>query len=633
MAGVELVEQPRKRDDSRKKSSPKPRTTRASKPPSSKLGPNESMLLPQLATLPFQHWPKDSYTSTAMYELADRATDAVLSRYSLGLSPFGLLDLYLEWAMGLAFAPGKRAQLVEQRIRKNATFINYLMNCATKTDTNNCIDPLPQDDRFKDEAWRTPPFNFMQQYFLLTQQWWHNATTGIKGLSPKQEHAIEFTARQLLDMIAPSNFIWTNPEILRKTFETGGANLVEGFRNYVEDWNKAVSGEKPAGAENYIVGENVGVTSGKVVYQNDLIELIQYEPSTEEVYKEPILITPAWIMKYYILDLSPENSLVKYLVDRGHTVFMISWKNPDAGDRDKGMDDYLRLGPLAAIEVIQEIVPDQKVHGVGYCLGGTLLAIAAATLARNNGDPFKSLTFFAAQIDFEEAGELMLFVTEKQLSFLENIMWEQGFLDTQQMAGVFQLLRSNDLVWSRMQREYLMGERREMNDLMAWNADGTRMPYRMHSEYLRNLYLNNDFAEGRYRVNGKPISIGDVRAPIFAVGTQKDHVAPWRSIYKFHLLADTDVTFVLTSGGHNAGIVSEPGHPRRRFQISTKKDEDIYVGPDSWVKQTPTEDGSWWPAWATWLGDQSSGKMAPPGMGTAKFSPLRDAPGEYVLGE
>ena len=588
-----------------------------------------------MSVFPFQRWSKDSHASTAMFELIDRSVDAVMGRHTLGLAPFALADLYLQWAMGLALAPGKRAQLADKAIRKNAKFMNYLVQCASRGDAGPCIDPLPQDRRFSHPGWKTPPFNFMSQYFLLTQQWWHNATTGIKGLTPAEEHAIEFTARQILDMFAPSNFVLTNPEILQKTMESGGANLAEGWNNFTDDWNRMITRQKPAGAENFPVGEAVAATPGKVVLQNELMELIQYEPQTDDVYAEPVLITPAWIMKYYILDLSPHNSMVRYLVERGHTVFMISWKNPDAADRDKGMADYLQLGPMAALGAIADIMPGRKIQGVGYCLGGTLLAIAAAALARNGGDPFKSLTFLATQVDFEEAGELMLFINEKQLSFLENVMWEQGYLDTTQMAGAFQLLRSNDLVWSRMQREYLMGERQSMNDLMAWNADATRMPFRMHAEYLRQLFLNNDLAEGRYRVDGRPVSIGDIRAPVFAVGTEKDHVAPWRSVYKFHLLADTDVTFLLTSGGHNAGIVSEPGHPRRRYRMATQDIGDFYNDPDAWFDETEPHEGSWWPAWADWLAAQSSKRVAPPGMSAADdgHPPLRDAPGQYVLGE
>jgi polyhydroxyalkanoate synthase len=337
-------------------------------------------------------------------------------------------------------------------------------------------------------------------------------------------------------------------------------------------------------------------------------------------------------MKYYILDLSPENSLVRYLVSRGHTVFMISWRNPDSDDRDLGMSDYRRLGIMAALDVISKIVPDAKVHAVGYCLGGTLMTIAAAAMARENSRRLATLTTFATQVDFTEAGELMLFIGESEVAYLENMMWDQGYLDGYQMAGAFQILRSNDLIWSRIVRNYLLGQRLPMSDLMAWNGDLTRMPYRMHSQYLRRLFLNNELANGHYEIDGKPIAINDIRIPIFAVGTEKDHIAPWQSVYKIHLLADAEeVTFVLTSGGHNAGIVSEPGHPRRRFQLHTHKEGDPYIDPDTWRESTPSQSGSWWPAWQRWLSEHSSAKTPPPAMGGPRGAVLSDAPGAYVL--
>jgi polyhydroxyalkanoate synthase len=579
---------------------------------------------------------RDSYAVTALSDIVDRSTHAAAARFTAGLSPAALAAACLDWAAHLAFSPGKRVQLVDKALRKAMRFATYAGRCALHNDNATyCIEPLPQDRRFAGEAWHRWPYNLIHQAFLLNQQWWYNATTGIRGMRRKHETMVEFAARQALDMVSPSNFLLTNPDIQQRTLAQRGMNLVQGVQNLVEDWERAMSGRKPVGTERFAVGRDVAVTPGKVVYRNRLIELIQYAPSTQEVRPEPVLIVPAWIMKYYILDLSPENSLVRYLVDQGFTVFMISWRNPTQEDRDLGMEDYRTLGVMAALDAVGAIVPGRKTHAVGYCIGGTLLAIAAAAMARDGDARLQSITLFAAQTDFTEAGELMLFIDESQLAFLEDMMWEQGFLDTRQMAGAFQMLRSNDLVWSRMVREYLMGERAEMSDLMAWNADATRMPYRMHSEYLRRLFLDNDLAEGRYRCDGRPVALTDIRAPVFAVGTERDHVAPWRSTYKIHLLTDTDVTFLLTAGGHNAGIVSEPGHDGRSFRVMGKTAADRYVDPDAWLAQASRKEGSWWPQWAAWLAAQSGAPVAPPAMGApaAGLALLCDAPGTYVLAE
>lgn len=566
--------------------------------------------------------------SQGIYDVLDHASQIALSRVTHGLSPAALMSAWFDWATHLTAAPGKRLQLAEKAADKVRRHAHFALNCASLTDPPvPCIDPLPQDKRFSDDSWQTTPFNLIYQGFLLQQQWWHNAVTGVPGVSDQHERELQFLTRQMLDMFSPSNFLFTNPEILKQTRAEAGQNLVRGMQHLVEDAQDLMSAAAPAGVEDFQVGRDVALTPGKVVYRNRLIELIQYAPSTETVRPEPILIVPAWIMKYYILDLSPENSLVKWLVGQGYTVFMISWKNPDAADRDLTMEDYRTLGIMAALKAVQTIVPQRKIHAAGYCLGGTLLAIAAAAIARDGDDPFASLSFLASQVDFAEPGELQLFINESQLSFLDSVMWKQGYLDTTQMAGAFQMLRSNDLVWSRIVRDYLKGERHPMTDLMAWNADGTRMPFAMHSEYLRKLYLRNDLAEGR------PVAISDIRAPIFAVGTERDHVAPWRSVYKLTALADTDVTFVLTSGGHNGGIVSEPGHPRRRYRIGTKSDRDRYVSPDSWLERTDPQEGSWWLGWHDWLDARSGPPTAPPDMGRpeAGLAPVADAPGTYVL--
>jgi len=370
-----------------------------------------------------------------------------MAKSTAGLDPRVILLAYLDWWVKLAWSPGTHARLTEKALRKWARIGLFLAQCISESDPQRVIEPLPQDKRFRDPAWRRWPYNLFSQAFLLTQQWWANATTGVPALSREHRNMVTFATRQMLDMVSPSNFAWTNPEVGQATLREGGANLVRGWRNFAEDWQLALTGQKPAGTERFEPGQSVALTPGKVVYRNHLIELIQYAPATAAVHPEPVLIVPAWIMKYYILDLSPHNSLVRYLVEQGHTVFMVSWRNPTEEDRDFGMDDYRRLGILAALDAIGRIVPDTKVHAVGYCLGGTLLAIAAAALAREERQRLQTITLLAAQTDFSEAGELMLFMNEAQVSFLESMMWDRGVLDTQQMSGAFQMLRSNDLVW------------------------------------------------------------------------------------------------------------------------------------------------------------------------------------------
>jgi polyhydroxyalkanoate synthase len=563
----------------------------------------------------------------------DRMIHAAMGRLTQGLSPETILASYADWWVHLAMAPGKQKELAEKALRKAARLALYSASAATGA-AQPCIEPLPQDRRFAGPEWQRWPFNTIYESFLLGQQWWHNATTGVSGVNRHHEQVATFATRQLIDMASPSNFFATNPELIRKTAEEGGANFLRGAKYWWEDALRLRSGQPPEGTEQFRPGHEVAVTPGQVVFRNELIELIQYAPQTDTVYADPVLIVPSWIMKYYILDLSPGNSLVRYLVERGHTVFMLSWKNPDSRDRNLGMDDYLKQGVLAAVDAATTIVPKRPLNAVGYCLGGTLLAIAAAALARDGDTRLGSMTLFASELDFTEPGELSLFIDESQLTYLEDIMWERGFLDGKQMAGAFSLLNSVDLVWSRMVHDYLFGIRQPMTDLMAWNADATRMPYRQHSEYLRSLYLNNDLADGRYRVDGRPIALSDIRMPVFSVGAQRDTVAPWHSVYKIHLLTDTEVTFCLTTGGHNVGVVNPPGPGvKRSHQLATRAADARYVDPDAWMASAPTVEGSWWPSWEQWLSAHAGKRVAPPSMGapTAGLPLLGDAPGRYVL--
>jgi len=564
----------------------------------------------------------------------DRLTNIALAQISGGISPASLAMAYLDWTVHLSASPGKQFQLAAKAARKALRLGSYALTSAVTGNAQPCIEPLPGDHRFDHPSWQRFPFNVIYQGFLLNQQWWHNATTGIRGVSKHSEAAVWFTARQILDMMAPVNVPLMNPEIVEKTLSERGANLARGAEYYREDVRRALRDEKPAGVEAFRVGENLAITPGKVVYRNQLIELIQYAPATATVFREPVLLQSAWMMKYYILDLSPHNSLVKYLVDRGHTVFMVSWLNPGPEHRDLGMEDYRKQGTMAAINVISEILPGRKIHGVGYCLGGILLTIAAAAMARDGDDRLASVTLFTTMTDFTEVGEINVFMDASEVTLLEDMMWEKGYLGHKQVSGGFQLLKSADLIWSKMVREYYLGHREPMFDLMAWNADGTRMPYRQHSEVLRRLYVDNELFQGKYLVGGRAISISNIHCPIFAVAAVADHVAPWRSVYKLHLQSDsTALTFVLTSGGHNVGIINEPGHPRRSYQISVCREGERFLDAETWQQRTPKQEGSWWPAWQQWLVEHSSGNEVAPAMGATDkgYAALCDAPGTYVF--
>lgn len=555
---------------------------------------------------------------------ADRLLHALEARLTFGLSPSSSWLAFADWAIHLANAPARRAALGVKAVKQWNRFMQAVSGA-------HVIDPAPQDRRFRSPLWQNPPYNLLYQGFLLAEEWWARASDGGPAVGRHNQQVVSFAIRQWLDIFSPSNVPWLNPEVIEATATTGGQNFVAGFHNFLNDLHDTLSGE-PAELRSFKVGEDLATTPGKVVFRNELIELIQYTPTTEKVRPEPVLIVPAWIMKYYILDLSPHNSMIRYLVGEGYTVFAISWRNPGPELRDVGLEDYRRLGPMAALDAITTICGDMRVHGCGYCLGGTLLAITAAAMARDQDHRLKSLTLFAAQTDFTEAGELQLFISEGQLGFLEDVMAVHGTLDSRQMSGAFQMLRPNDLLWSRLINSYMLGRTGSPSDLMAWNADGTRMPAKMHSEYLRQLFLNDDLAEGKFVAGGRRVSLGDIRSPTFLVGTEADHIAPWHSVYKLHLLSPAEITFVLTSGGHNAGIVSEPGHPHRHFLFQTRKPGTPYQSPEEWQQTAQYREGSWWLLWVEWLSKHSGKSVSPPPMGAPEqgYPILCEAPGTYV---
>jgi len=561
----------------------------------------------------------------------ERHLRAQLAALTGGLAPDDYLDAWWEWYLKLATQPPRQAQLARSAYEKVLDSWEFMARAAGGAR----LAPGHEQLGFNDAAWNVWPFNAYARAYANWASWWQQALEPPAAAADPKLSRVSFAGRLLLEAGSPANFLQTNPELLNKTAAESGQNLIRGLKYWLEDAQRAVGGGRAAGTEQFEVGKELAVTPGKVIFRNRLIELLQYAPQTPQVYAEPVLITPAWIMKYYILDLSPRNSLVRYLVEKGHTVFMISWKNPNAADRELGLDDYLQLGFLEALTEVRRIIPQRKVHAVGYCIGGTLLAIAAAELAQAGDKSLASLTMLAAQTDFSEPGELSVFITPSQIAMLEAMMAKSGVLESERMGTAFSLLRSRDLLWTPAVNQYMRGERPKLNDLMAWNADGTRMPWRMHSEYLERLYLKNELARGEFTVKGERIDLTALRAPLFVVGTETDHVAPWRSVYKARALTRSpDYTFLLTSGGHNAGIVSGPVHPRRRHRMLTWSNATATLSPDAWMKSAPLFEGSWWPAWQRWLVEHSTPKRQPacalPTAAGAARSALDDAPGRYV---
>lgn len=597
-------------------------------------------------TKPSSH-SADSANASPFQALDDKV-HARLSDASMGLSPISLALAQADWALHLASSPGRQMELSGNAL---ALGLQAWRNALSPALADGKPDP---DARFADPSWAKWPFNALREGFKATDAWWRDAAC-VDGVSRHHSHLVDFFARQSVDAMSPSNWPLSNPTVLKSGMDSGGQTWLKGMQRYMADMreqqeNKANHTEGGLKPLPYEVGKDVAVTPGQVVFRNRLIELIQYTPSTDVVHPEPLLIVPSCIMKYYILDLSPENSMVRYLVGQGFTVFVVSWRNPDESDRDLGMQDYLQLGVMDAMAAIRAQTGAPRIHSLGYCLGGTFLSIVAAALARNErqaGQPEKqphrrredavragvlpelaSVILLAAQTDFSEPGELGVFIDDDQLKTLRELMAKTGYLSGKAMAGTFQFLNSRDLVWSRNTRRYLLGQDEVGNDMMSWNADVTRLPERMHSEYLSSLFLNNALASGHYRVAGEGVALMDIKAPMMVVGTVRDHVSPWPSVYKIHLLTDTHTTFVLAAGGHNAGIVSEPGHARRSYQVASVEKGHGWTEPQEWLAQAPLVQGSWWEAMSAWLKTHSGAPVAPPVVESAHV--LCDAPGVYV---
>ena len=494
------------------------------------------------------------------------------------------------------------------------------------------VQPLGSDRRFKHDDWQNNfLYDYIKQSYLITAKHLHESLAGVQGLDAQTAKKVDFYTRQYIDALAPTNFLMTNPEAVRETLASGGQNLVKGFANLLEDLtrgNGAGLKVKMTDEQAFSIGRNVAMTPGKVVFQNDLMQLLQYSPTTEQVYRTPLLIMPPWINKYYILDLREKNSFVKWAVEQGHTVFVISWVNPGSAFAGKTFEDYLNDGPLAALNAIERATGEKEANVIGFCLGGTLLATALGVLAAKGEKRVKSATFFATLIDFQRAGELEVFVDEQQVEALEKRMKERGYLEGSEMATTFNMLRANDLIWSFVVNNYLLGRDPFPFDLLYWNSDSTRMPAAMHSYYLRNMYLRNLLAQpGGLVLNETPIDLMQVDLPIYFVSTIEDHIAPWKSTYAGARLFPGPVRFVLGGSGHIAGIVTPPAANKYGYWTNEKLAPDS----DAWLAKADQHPGSWWNDWAQWIARQNADKVPARVPGSGKLKALEDAPGSYVV--
>ncbi len=497
-------------------------------------------------------------------------------------------------------------------------------------------DPAPviaedqKDRRFKDEAWREHEvFDFIRQSYLLSARYFRHVVEGTEGLEPKTAQKVDFYTRQFVDAMSPTNFLMTNPEVLRRTAETGGENLLRGLSNLLGDLERGRGQLKIRMTDDtkFKVGENIAVTPGKVVFQNDLMQLIQYTPTTEKVLKRPLLIIPPWINKFYILDLRPKNSFIRWAVEQGHTVFVISWVNPDAKLAEKGFADYMREGPYAALDAIEAATGEKGANVIGYCLGGTLLASTLAHMAAKKDARVKSATFFTTMVDFEEAGELGVFIDEEQLAALEEKMQKRGFLEGQEMATTFNMLRANDLIWSFVVNNYLMGQEPFPFDLLYWNDDSTRMPAKMHSFYLRRMYQQNDLVKpGEIELDGVKLDLRKIKVPAYILSTREDHIAPWTSTYRATQIYNGPVRFVLAASGHIAGVANPPDAGKYSHWIN----EELPPDAEAWFKGATELAGSWWPDWHRWVSGLDKAMVPARIPGEGGLPAIEDAPGSYV---
>ncbi len=580
--------------------------------------------------------PDAEFLGRSMADIAARSQRLVndwLKRQAsegVTLDPLNIGGAFLEMTAKLLANP---AQLVQAQMGLWRDYMTLWQN-TTRRMMGEAPEPViesdPKDKRFADPAWRQNEiFDFIKQSYLLSARYINDVVTHVDGLEPKTAQKVDFYARQFINALSPSNFALTNPEVLRRTRETGGENLVRGLNNLLNDLEQGRGNLriKMADTEAFKVGENIAVSPGKVVFQNELMQLIQYAPVTETVFARPVVIFPPWINKFYILDLRPKNSLVRYLVSQGHTVFMVSWVNPDARLADKNFDDYMADGVLAALGAIEKATKTREVNAIGYCIGGTLLAATLGYMKAKQDDRIKTATFLVTLTDFTDAGELGVFIDEEQLSNLEDKMHKHGFLEGGDMAATFNMLRANDLIWSFVVNNYLLGKEPFPFDLLYWNSDSTRMPEAMHSYYLRNMYQKNLLAQPcGIAMKGVPIDLGTIDIPAYFLSCREDHIAPWTSTYKGAKLFSGPVRFVLAASGHIAGVVNPPEGGKYNHFVNS----EMPARPEEWFAEATEVAGSWWPDWQRWVTgfDKTQVPARIPGKGSLRA--IEDAPGSYV---
>ncbi|HXE17235.1 MAG TPA: class I poly(R)-hydroxyalkanoic acid synthase [Stellaceae bacterium] len=582
--------------------------------------------------------PDPAAWSRSMAEIAQRSQKLVLdfmerqkTEGPLPVDPLNIAGAFLEMTQKLMADPAK---LLQAQYSLWQDYMTLWQRTAQRMFGGETVPPVVEpsagDRRFKDQAWNdSAVFDYIKQSYLLTARWLQGTVRQVEGLDDSTAKKVDFYTRQFVDAMAPSNFVLTNPQVLRATIESGGENLVHGLEHMLADLERGKGrlSIKMTDMDAFKIGENIATTPGKVIYQNDLLQLIQYAPTTETVQKRPLLVIPPWINKYYILDLRPDNSFVRWAVSQGHTLFMVSWVNPDAHLAGKTFEDYMREGPLACLDAIEKAVGEREVNVIGYCLGGTLLAATLAYMAAKDDHRFTSATFFVSLTDFKETGELSVFIDEAQLEFLEDRMKEHGYLEGADMATTFNMLRANDLIWSFVVNNYLLGKEPFPFDLLYWNSDSTRMPAAMHSFYLRNMYQANKLVQpGGITLAGVPIDLRKVTIPTFFLSTKEDHIAPWKSTYAGTQIFQGPRKFVLSASGHIAGVVNPP--PKTKYGHWTN--DKLPANPDDWFTGATYLPDSWWPLWEKWIAQYSGDQVPARKPGSGKLKAIEDAPGSYV---